>query len=255
MTLYRFSANLGFLWTHLPFPDRIRAAHAAGFDALEFHDQAQSGDAAMLVDLVQQTGLPICALNTRMGQTAGCAALPGAEDQAKADVDTAIAMAARLGAGGVHVLAGRSGAQGDRAAYIRVLRHALAGSDTMILIEPICRAAMADYFLHDLSDAAAIVAEIDHPRLKILFDLFHIGMQHDDVAGQFAAHAAQVGHVQIASVPGRNEPGHADRLDLAALLAAIRGAGYGGAFGCEYTPVSTVEAGLGWRAPFRPAAA
>ncbi len=38
-----FSANLGFLWTDRPFLERIAAARAAGFSAVEFHDQAQRG--------------------------------------------------------------------------------------------------------------------------------------------------------------------------------------------------------------------
>jgi hydroxypyruvate isomerase len=33
----KVSANLGFLWTELPLPDAIRAAKAAGFDAVECH--------------------------------------------------------------------------------------------------------------------------------------------------------------------------------------------------------------------------
>ena len=33
----KFSANLGFLWNDRPLPDAIRAAKAAGFDAVECH--------------------------------------------------------------------------------------------------------------------------------------------------------------------------------------------------------------------------
>ena len=33
----KFSANLGFLWADRPLPDAIRAAKAAGFDAVECH--------------------------------------------------------------------------------------------------------------------------------------------------------------------------------------------------------------------------
>ena len=32
-----FSANLGFLWADLPLPAAIRAAKAAGFEAVECH--------------------------------------------------------------------------------------------------------------------------------------------------------------------------------------------------------------------------
>ena len=246
----RFSANTGFLWTDRPFPDRLRAAAAAGFDAVEFHDEAQRHDPALIRDILDETGLPVCGLNVRMGETAGCAALPGQEEQARCDVDDALRVAQALGAGAVHVLAGRAADGGDRAQYLRVLRHALDAGDRVILIEPICRAAMPDYALPDIATAAAILAEIDHPRLKIMFDCFHVEMQDGDLMGRFAAHARQVGHVQIASVPGRNEPGDADRLDLPAVIAGMRAQGYTGAFGCEYRPRASVEAGLGWRRPF-----
>ena len=250
----RFSANTGFLWTDRPFPNRLRAAAAAGFDAVEFHDEAQRHDPALIRAILDETGLPVCGLNVRMGETAGCAALPGQEDQARRDVDDALRIAETLAAGAVHVLAGRAADGGDRAQYLRVLRHALdgldPGGDRVILIEPICRAAMPDYALPDIASAAAIVAEIARPRLKILFDCFHVAMQDGDVMARFAAHAGQIGHVQIASVPGRNEPGDADRLDLAAVIAGVQALGYTGPFGCEYRPRSTVEAGLGWRRPF-----
>ena len=244
----RFSANTGFLWTDLDLPGRIRAAHAAGFDAVEFHDEAQRGDLAAVAAALAETGLPVCGLNVRMGQSAGCAAIPGQEDQARRDVDAAARTAEALGAQALHVLAGRSGEDGDRAAFLRVLRHALAVSDRVVLIEPICQQAMPGYFLHYIDQAAAIIEDIGDRRLRLMFDCFHIQTATGDCTAAFARHAGRVGHVQIASVPGRNEPGVDDMLDYARLIPAMQAAGYGGAFGCEYRPRGTVEAGLGWRA-------
>ena len=37
---------------------------------------------------------------------------------------------------------------------------------------------MPGYFLHDLDQAVGILAEIGHPRLRILFDCYHIETQH-----------------------------------------------------------------------------
>jgi len=247
----RFSANTGFLWKNLPFPERLRAAYGAGFDAVEFHDEAQTSDLSLICDILAQTGLPVCGLNARMGDTAGCAALPGQEDQARRDVDAALQTAQAVGAAAVHVLAGRTGDEGDRAAYMRVLRHALESGDKVILIEPICRAAMRDYFLHDIEMAATIVQEIDHPRLKVMFDCFHIEMESGQAGALFDCHAGLIGHVQIASVPGRNEPGNNDRLNLVKLVERMQQSGYKGAFGCEYNPCSSIEAGLVWRDAFR----
>ena len=121
----RFSANTGFLYKELPFLDRIRAAAAAGFDAVEFHDEAQGADPAALAAALAETGLPVCGLNVRMGETSGCAAIPGAEAQARADIDAAAAVAEATGAGAIHVLSGKAEGAAARACLVGNLRYAL----------------------------------------------------------------------------------------------------------------------------------
>ena len=105
----RFSANLGFLWADRPLPDAIRAAHAAGFDAVECHWPYDT-PAADVARALRETGLPMLGLNTRRGDVAvgenGLAALPGREKQARAAIDEAVAYAAAIGAGHVHVMGG-----------------------------------------------------------------------------------------------------------------------------------------------------
>ena len=62
----KFSANLGFLWTDRALPDAVRAAQAAGFDAVEFHWPYDTP----LKDLqtaLAGTGLPVLGLNTTRG--------------------------------------------------------------------------------------------------------------------------------------------------------------------------------------------
>ena len=240
----RFSANTGFLYRDLPFPDRIRAAAAAGFDAVEFHDEAQDADPGLLAAVLAEAGLPVLGLNTRMGDTSGCAAIPGAEAQARADIDAAVRVALAVGAGAIHVLSGKAEGEAARACLIRNLRHALDVFDRGILIEPICRAAIPGYFLHDLDQAAAILADVGEPRLRILFDCYHVETQHGQCLERFLGVAGLVGHVQIASVPGRNEP-TLGGLDYGAILPAMVGAGYAGAFGCEYRPLVSIETTLG----------
>ncbi len=65
----KFSANLGFLYTDRPLPDAIRAAHGAGFAAVECHWPYDTPAADTLAAL-QDTGLPMLGLNTRRGNTA-----------------------------------------------------------------------------------------------------------------------------------------------------------------------------------------
>ena len=107
----KFSANLGFLWADRPLPDAIRAAKAAGFDAVECHwpyNVPVSATAAAL----EETGLPMLGLNTSRGNVTigenGLAALPGREADARAAIDEAVAYAAGISAAAIHVMAGNS---------------------------------------------------------------------------------------------------------------------------------------------------
>lgn len=242
----RFAANTGYLWTELPFLDRIRRAAQAGFDAVEFHDEAQAADPVALADVLAEAGLPVLGLNVRMGQTAGCAAIPGQEARARRDIDAAAGLAALLGARAIHVLAGRTEAADAARVFRANLRHALAATDGIVLIEPICRAAMPGYHLSTLAQALGVLAEVDHPRLKMLFDWFHVETESGGAEALFQAHAAAIGHVQIAALPRRSEPEPDGFPDYRRLIPLMRAAGYAGAFGAEYRPAAGVEAGLGW---------
>ena len=250
MSEFRFSANTGFLFRDLPFLDRIRQAAARGFDAVEFHDEAQDTDRTALREVLADCRLPVVGLNVRMGGTFGCAAVPGQTESARRGIDEAIALAADIGAGAVHVLAGIAEGPGARATFLANLRHALEQSDRIILIEPIAHSQVPGYFLRTPDEAAAILAELDHPRLKILFDCYHVWAETGEVEEQFRRHAARIGHVQIAAAEDRAEP-TPGALDYSALLPAFRSLGFSGPFGCEYRPRTTTEAGLGWRTQFR----
>lgn len=251
MARWRFSANTGFLWPDLAFLERLDRAAACGFDTVEFHDEGQREARATLLARLRANGLAVAGLNAFMGDTAGRAALPGREHEARDDIEKALELAEAVDAGAVHVLSGRTGGEdesGARTRLVAALRFALerASSARTILIEPISAQAMPGYFLDSLDKAREIVDEIGHPRLKILFDCFHVRHMHEDVGSAFERHAAHVGHVQIASWPERAEPARGE-LDYAALLPRLRRAGYDGPLGCEYRQQGDDESDRAWR--------
>ena len=57
-----------------------------------------------------------------------------------------------------------------------------------------------------------------------------------------------IGHIQIASVPSRNEPG--EELNYPFLFEELDRLGYEHYIGCEYRPAGDTVAGLGWFAPY-----
>jgi hydroxypyruvate isomerase len=81
--------------------------------------------------------------------------------------------------------------------------------------------------------------------LGLLLDVCHTASAGLNVEQEIAKHAALLAQVLIADHPGPHEPGSAT-LDFDSLELALEKAGYDGVLGCEYTPLRTTEAGLGW---------
>ncbi len=51
-----------------------------------------------------------------------------------------------------------------------------------------------------------LIAELDIPNLKLQFDIYHCQIIHGDVTMRLREMMPLIGHVQIASIPSRNEP-------------------------------------------------
>lgn len=247
----KFSANLGFLWTELPLPAAIRAASAAGFDAVECH---WPGDvpAAEVRAALDGTGLPMLGINTRAGDAAagelGLCALPGREADARAAIDAAIGYAGAIGAGSVHVMAGRAGGPEAAVAFRANLIHACdraAPLGITILIEPLNRYDAPGYFLSTTSQAAEIIDALALPNLRLMFDAYHVQTMEGDVTRRLTALLPIIGHVQIAAVPDRGAPDHGE-LDCNHVLAHLRDLGWTRPIGAEYRPDGPTEATLGW---------
>lgn len=255
MNALSFSANLGLLFTDLALPDGIRAAHRAGFAAVECHWPYHIS-ASETAQALQETGLPMLCLNTRPGDRAagefGLAALPGRVAEARAAIDEALDYAVATGTRAVHVMAGPSDGGAEAEAVFRAnLAHACdlaARQGLTILIEPINPRDVPFYHLARADQAAAIIADLARPNLKMIFDCYHLAIIHGDLLPLFRSLRPIIGHVQFAALPDRGEP-DAGEIDYARLLPALRAAGHTQPFGAEYRPRSgRTEDGLAWLA-------
>ncbi len=242
----RFSANLGFLWADRSLPDAIRAAKAAGFDAVECHwpyDQ----DAAAVKAALAQTGLAMLGLNTARGNLGenGLCAVPGREDEARASIDEAVAYAVATGTRAIHVMAGFATGEAAQAAFVAALRHACDAFDGTILIEPLNGYDAPGYFLRDVEQAARIIAVVDRPNLRLMFDCYHAQLSGGDVTHRLERLLPLIGHIQIASVPDRGTPDHGE-LSYAHVFATLDRLGWDRPVGAEYKPVGETDATVAW---------
>jgi 2-dehydrotetronate isomerase len=254
----RFAANLTMMFTELPFLSRFTAASDAGFDAVEFlfpYDH----DAGELADLLQQNGLTLALFNLPPGNWAagerGLAALPDRKADFRASVTTALTYAKALNSDRLHVMSGIADRTNPNAR--RSYREALAylcdaagAEGRLVMIEPINPRDMPGYFLDDFTFATDLIAELAFPNLKLQFDIYHRQILHGDVLTGLRTLMPVIGHMQIAAVPLRHEPGTGE-LDDIRILRAVDTLGYAGFVGCEYRPQADTRAGLGWLSNFR----
>ena len=258
----RYSANLGFLYTDRPLPDAVRAAKAAGFDAVECHFPFDTPPDELKAALAE-TGLRMLALNTWPGDRDagefGLCALPDRMEDARREIGRAVDYAAAIGAEAVHVMAGRTGggaaAEDAFRANLRFACDAAAPRGLGILIEPINTRDAAGYHLSTTAHAERVLDAVGDDRLRILFDCYHMQIMQGDLSASVERLMPAIGHVQIAAVPDRGEP-DAGEVDYPWLMRRIEDLGYAGYVGAEYKPrggPDATEAGLGWLGAFRAA--
>lgn len=242
----RFSANLGFLWSDLALPDAIRAAHGAGFTAVECHwpYEVPAADVKAALD---ETSLPMLGLNTVRGAPGenGLAALPGRGTEARAAVDQAIDYADAVDARAIHVMAGFASGAKAYDAFLDTLRHACVSTKRTILIEPLNRHDAPGYFLTTTDQAKAIIEDLGFANLKLMFDCYHVGRTEGDILTRLDALLPIIGHIQFASVPDRGPPSGGE-LDYRTIFDHIDALGWAHPLGAEYKPVGRTEDTLGW---------
>ena len=254
----RFSANLSFLFTEMPFLDRFGAAARAGFTAVEFAFAYEYPPRELAARLAEHS-LALVLINAPPGDAAagdrGLAAQPGREHEFAASLATALNYAHALACPRIHVMAGLaapgadSGQRGrQRAAFVRNLRFAAREAEERgveLTIEPINTRDIPGYFLNTQAEAHAVREEVGADNLKVQMDLYHAQVLEGDLAAKIERWLPQIGHIQIAGVPGRHEPDIGE-INYSYLFDRLDELGYAGWVGCEYRPLDGTKAGLGW---------
>ena len=255
--MLRFSANLGFLWRELSLTNAIKAAAAAGFDAVECHWPYDT-PANEVQSVLNEMGLPMLGLNTPLGDAGaddfGLAAVPGRTLEARRLIDEAVAYADAIGCANIHVMSGKtdSGAVAETT-FRENLRYACdcAGPRGIaILIEPINHRDVPGYHLSTVEQAMETIAAVRRDNISLMFDCYHVQIMQGDLTRRISDYANAIGHVQIASVPDRAEP-NGGEVNYLHILSALSQAGYGGHIGAEYKPRTTTNDGLTWLKEFR----
>lgn len=88
----------------------------------------------------------------------------------------------------------------------------------------------------DLDFVAQVVRKVGSPRVKLLFDIYHVQVMHGDLIRRIEQTKDVIGHVHTAGAPGRGELDSTQEINYAAVIERLLKTGYKGLVGHEFIP-------------------
>jgi len=244
---YELSVNLEYMFTEAGerIEDRIAAAAAAGIRKVELFllkDRDLPGIAKALADNEVELVSTVADYVTQLVDPQTHEGFCDTFRQAAQDART-------LGCHNVVVLSGRGVPWMKRPVQTGIFTDALRKLlpiaeelDVTILLESANARVDHPGVLASLTqDSAEIADTLDHPRVRLLYDLYHSVVEGEDPAEVLPKVIHLVDHVQIADAPGRGEPG-SGAIDWPAQINLLETVGYKGVIGVECQPTQTSTA-------------
>ena len=245
-SLSDYAVNLDTWFRQVPFEQRFALAKQHNFKFIEFWpaDRNNGTKAPAIRDLCNANGLTVVQFAPAWPNFADPAKLP---DLLKT-TEAAIADARTLGCTQFTVT-GHSLIEGmSREAQLAGYQAGLTRMAPMLeaagmtaLVEPFNRVNHLNHLLNGSQPGLPMVRAINSPRVKLLWDFYHMQLEDGDLIEKFTSGIDQVAYVQIGDVPGRHQPGTGE-VNHTNLLKAVRAAGYRGKIGLEFMPLDQNDA-------------
>lgn len=233
----------------LPFEQRVREIVKEGF-AIEFWHRPE-GDIAFL------EAHPEIEVHTFVGCNEGSIFHPDGVETYLRGVERELSLAKRLHCRRLILITGEIGARGeavhlvaDHPATRWLTAYKVLGRvaelaekhDVVYSLEHLnTKVDHPHYPLPHVEDAARLVEQVGSPRIRLLLDLYHAQVEEGNLVDTIRQYAHIVGHVHVADVPGRHEPGTGE-INYPFVARALRDTGYEGTIGMEAFPLDDRQA-------------
>jgi hydroxypyruvate isomerase len=95
-----------------------------------------------------------------------------------------------------------------------------------------------DYMADHVAWGAEMCKKIDSPRVKLLYDIYHMQIMEGDIIRNIRDNYAYLGHFHTGGNPDRHELNDKQELNWRAVATAIADLGYQGYFAHEFVPIA-----------------
>ena len=99
------------------------------------------------------------------------------------------------------------------------------------------------YYLDSSRIGFEIVEAVNSPRIKLLFDCYHMQLMEGNLVNNITDNIEWIGHFHSAGVPGRHELQQGE-TNYPRIIRAVEDAEYSGYFGLEYWPSYEAETSI-----------
>jgi hydroxypyruvate isomerase len=133
-------------------------------------------------------------------------------------------------------LSDEAGAEATAAGLLRAAPLAEAAGVTLVLELLNSKVDHKDYQCDHTSWGAKVIDAVGSPRVKLLYDIYHMQIMEGDIIRTIRAYAERIGHVHTAGNPGRLDMDTEQELYYPAIIRAFKTSGYAGYIGQEFVP-------------------
>jgi hydroxypyruvate isomerase len=95
-----------------------------------------------------------------------------------------------------------------------------------------------DYQGDHTAFGVAVVSALHSPRIKLLYDIYHMQIMEGDVIRTIRTHKDHIAHFHTGGVPGRHELDDTQELDYRGIARAIADTGFTGFVAHEFEPTA-----------------
>lgn len=243
------------MYAELPFLERFQAAKDDGFDYVEFWSWTDK-DLDAVKAAADSAGIRISGFN---GDADYSLIDPTQKEAYLAFLRRSVAAAQKIGAESVTIHSNALGEGGvvvnhyDELSdtvklcsmYDMLLECAKIAEESGIAMNLEALNVTTDHvgnFLQHTQMAAEMIRLIGSPKLRILYDAYHMQLNEGKICDTITEYFDTIGHIHIADAPGRHEPGTGE-INYRHVMQVLEELGYTGRVGCELMPqTSTAEA-------------